>query len=94
MKIKLKTVMAGPRGNHGIGCILTVGKEIDEESAKQLIETNQAEVVKEGGAVKEKAKKEEKKEEAPAKVEDPVETAVEPPKEEKKDKPKKHHNRR
>lgn len=45
-KIKLKTIMAGPRGSHGIGCTLTVGEHINAETAKELVDTNQAEEVK------------------------------------------------
>lgn len=74
-QIKLKTIMAGPRGNHGAGCVLTVGKEVDAETAKELVKTNQAEEVK---AVDAKAKKVD----APKEKADEKPEAVEAPKEE------------
>ena len=69
MKIKLKTVMAGPRGNHGIGCVLTVGKEIDKKSADHLLKTGQAEKVESANAKAEKV--DAPKEKATEKVDTP-----------------------
>lgn len=45
MQIKLKTSMAGPGGCHGLGAVLTVGPDIDERTAADLVAGGYAEPV-------------------------------------------------
>jgi hypothetical protein len=45
MKIKMKTVSAGPDGYWPIGKVLEVGKDVDKKEAKALLDGSYAEVV-------------------------------------------------